>query len=244
MVYRYKKPYRVKKKKSILRSRFFWPGILILSAIGGVSYFLFFSGIFQIKKIIITGDQIVSEENIKAFVSQRNIFLVDTKKMEKDILGNFVQITKVEITRALPDTLNIQVVKRLSVALWCEDKNCFWVDNEAVIFGEVLIPSEAEGLVKIFGAKELLNKEKISQILEIQEKFKDGVRVTTTQALIVSKERLNIKISEGWEIYFNTGGNLDWQLQELSLVLEKQITPAKRRSLEYVDLRFSRVYYK
>ena len=67
---------------------------------------------------------------------------------------------------------------------------------------------------------------------------------TTTGAVIVSEERLNVKTSEGWEIYFNTADDLDWQVQELALVLEKQITPEKRRNLEYIDLRFSRVYYK
>lgn len=223
-----------------MRSRVFWFGILFLTAFAGISYFLFFSMFFQIKKIIISGDKVVSEENIKAFVSQENIFLVDTKKMKKDVLDNFAQIAKVEIARALPDTLNIRVVKRLPAAAWCEEQSCFFVDNDAVIFGEF-----TEGdFVKITGAKNLLSKEKIVQILKIQKELRDSLIATTTQVFIASEERLNVKTSEDWEIYFNLKGNLDWQLQELDLVLEKQITPEKRRNLEYIDLRFSRVYYK
>ena len=60
----------------------------------------------------------------------------------------------------------------------------------------------------------------------------------------VSEKRLNTKTSEGWEIYFNLKGDLNWQITELGLVSEKQIPLEDRGELEYIDLRFSRVYYK
>lgn len=242
MVYRYKKLYRIKKNKPILGSRFLWLGILIAVIIGGTLYFLFFSGIFQIKKISITGADAVREENIKAFFTQKNIFLIDTQKIEKEILDNFPQIATAQIHRGFPDALSVAMAERLAVAVWCKEDKCFLMDNEAVIFTEA--SSTIDGLIKISGSKEMLDKEKISQILEIQEKLKENLQVTTTRAFIVSEERLNIKTSESWEIYFNLKGDLNWQLQELGLVLEKQITPAKRKNLEYIDLRFSRVYYK
>jgi len=242
----YKKPYRIRKKKSILRNRFFWTGVLAVIILFFVSYFLFFSNIFQIQKIIITEGEGIGEENLKTFIPQNNIFLVDAQKIREDILDNFPQIAEVEIHRGFPDTLNILITERLAVAVWCEaeTEKCFLMDKEGVIFGEVLIPSEVEGLSKIVGAKEALGKEKISQILDIQTKLKESFNITSTQAFIASEERLNIKTSEGWEIYFNLKGNLDWQLQELGLVLEKQIPLEKKRILEYIDLRFSRVFYR
>ncbi|MBI2449988.1 MAG: FtsQ-type POTRA domain-containing protein [Candidatus Nealsonbacteria bacterium] len=240
MAYRYRKPYRIKKKKSILGNRFFRLGILVLVITGGILYFIFFSGIFKIEKIIITGQGTISEESIKAFIGGSNIFLVDIKKTEKDILDNFPQIAEAKISRSFPDALNILVTERSAAALWCEEK-CFLIDREGVIFGDA---SGAVGFINISGMKDMLNKEKISQILEIQAKLEEGPGVTTTQAMIVSDERLNMKTSEKWEIYFNLKGDLDWQIQELKLVLEKQIPPEKRRNLEYIDLRFSRVYIK
>lgn len=240
--YYYRKPYRIKRKKPILRRRFFRLGILVLAAIGGISYFLFFSGIFQIEKVIVTGESKVSKEAIESLVSPQNIFLIDISKIRKDILDRFPQIAKAEIHRGFPGTLNISVRERLAVASWCDgENNCFLVDNEGVIFGEA--PAETN-LVKIAGAREMLGKEKIAKILEIQGKLKDDLGITTTQALIAPEERLNIETSEGWEIYFKSDGDIDWQLQELGLVLEKQITPAKRKKLEYIDLRFSRIFYK
>jgi len=55
---------------------------------------------------------------------------------------------------------------------------------------------------------------------------------------------LDAETTEGWTVRFNLKGDLDWQVTELRLALEKQISPEKRKSLEYIDLRFSRVYYK
>lgn len=237
----YRKPYRVKRKRSILRSRFFGLIVLFLAVIVGISYFLFFSGIFQIGKIIITGEKKVSKEAIESLVHRQNIFLIDTPKIKKDILDNFPQIAEVEINRSFPDSLNILVAERLAIAVWCEGERCFLVDSEGVNFEES--PVEIS-LLKITGAKELLNKEKISQILEIKDKLKNSLGITTTQAFIATEERLNVKTSEGWEIYFNLKGDLNWQITELGLVLEKQIFPPKRKNLEYIDLRFSRVFYK
>lgn len=238
----YRKPYRVKRKKPILRNRFFRLGILVLAVIGPIYYFFLFSNFFQIKNIIITGNSAVSEDNIKAFIPVKNIFLINADNIKKDILENFPQVAVIEISKALPSALNVAVEERLAKAVWCEAEKCFFVDDEAVIFGEA--DGNAGELIKITGAKEMLNKEKIAQILEIQGKLAHQLSVTTTQAIIVSNERLNIKTFEGWDIYFNSKGDLDWQLQELGLILEKQISQSKRMNLEYIDLRFSRVFYK
>ncbi|MDO8559234.1 MAG: FtsQ-type POTRA domain-containing protein [bacterium] len=244
----YRKPYRVKRKKPILRNRFFWIVILTFTVLAGISYFLFFSPFFQISNIAITGNSAVLEENIKAFIPAKNIFLIDAEIIRKDILDNFPQVAGVKIHKRLPDALSVAISERSAVALWCEEEKCFFIDKEAVVFKHIadegLALSGVEGLIKIAGAREILNKEKISQILDIQKKIRERSIATTTQANIVSEERLNVRTSEGWEIYFNLRGNLDWQIQELDLVLEKQISPEKRKILDYIDLRFSRVYYK
>ena len=228
----------------MIRSRFLICGFLSLAVIGSISYFLFFSSIFQIEKITISGNSKVPQEKIESLVGPNNLFLADTKKIAKDILDSIPSIAKAEVSREFPDALSIAVAERAALAQWCQDDKCFLLDGDGIIFEEVLTPEAATGLIKIAGEKEILGKEKISQILEIKAKLSEIAGVTTTRAFIVSRERLNVEISESWEIYFNTEGDLDWQVQELGLVLEKQISPEKRRKLEYVDLRFSRVYYK
>lgn len=254
---KYRKPHRIRKKKPIFRNRFFWLGILVLVVTGTIFYFLFFSEFFQVGKIIISGEEKVSKEEIKLFVPRKNMFLIDTAKIGKDILDSFPQIAEVEVGRGFPDAINILIIERIAVAVWCEDynppqagsrsqserapENCFLVDRQGVVFEKA--PPETD-LIRIFGEKELLTKEKLNQFLEIQSKLKEILDILITEALFVSEQRSNLKTSEGWEIYFNLKGDLDWQITELGLILEKQIPPKKRGELEYIDLRFSRVYYK
>jgi len=126
-----------------------------------------------------------------------------------------------------------------AVAVWC-GQECFLADKNGMIFKKALAETD---LIKIFGKKELLISQ-INWILEIESKLKEDLGIRIEKADLVSFQRLNAQTSEGWAIYFDLSGDLDWQITKLGLVLEKQIPPEKRGSLEYIDLRFSRIYYK
>jgi len=172
-----------------------------------------------------------------------NIFLVDTQRIENDALRSFPSLAEIKIRRNLPDSLSIILTEREAVAIWCgeADKNCSLVDEKGAVFGKASLDSD---LVKIFGERELLTEEKIDQFLGIRSKLEGKLDTGTTKAFFASDERLNLETAEGWQVYLNLKGDLDWQIEELALVLEKQIPQEKRKNLEYIDLRFSRVYYR
>ena len=256
----FRKPHQIKRKRSIFRNRFFWLGILIFVFLSSIFYFLFLSRTFQVEMIIVTGEEKVSAEDIKLLVEKklenkilffktRSIFLVNLDEIKNDILNNFPQIAEVEIGRGFPDALNILVVERLSLVIWCQENNCFLLDNEGVIF-EKVVEFEPKFL-KInnlilktdleLGGK-VIEKENLNLILEIEKKVKENLKINIGEFIIVSEERLNAKTAEGWEIYLNPKENIDWQLTKLNLILEERIPPEKRRNVEYIDLRFEKVY--
>lgn len=252
----FKKPYRVKRKKSIFRYRFFWLGALFFVFIISIFYFLFFSEIFQVAKIIVTGEEKVAKENLELLVEKKlekkilffktkSIFLVNLNEVKKDILNNFPYIAEVEISRGFPDALNIIVVERFGLTSWCQAEQCFLVDNEGVVFEEIfdIDPKvfQIKNLVQVPELKlgdKVIEKEKLNQILDIKSKLRDNQKISLTAITIVSEKRLNIKTLEGWEIYFNPQGQLEWQLTKLRAVLEEEILPENRKNLEYIDLRF------
>lgn len=252
----FKKPYRVKRKKSIFRYRFFWLGALFFVFIISIFYFLFFSEIFQVEKIIVTGEEKVAKENLELLVEKKlekkilffktkSIFLVNLNEVKKDILNNFPYIAEVEISRGFPDALNIIVVERFGLTSWCQAEQCFLVDNEGVVFEEIfdIDPKvfQIKNLVQVPELKlgdKVIEKEKLNQILDIKSKLRDNQKISLTAITIVSEKRLNIKTLEGWEIYFNPQGQLEWQLTKLRAVLEEEILPENRKNLEYIDLRF------
>jgi cell division septal protein FtsQ len=240
--YRYRKPHRFKKKKPIFRNRFFWLGILILILIISFSYFLFFSETFWVKEIIITGENGVSKKEIITFIPKKNIFLTDLGKIKEDILNNFPQIAEVEIKRGFPDTLNILVVERLGLAVWCQVDKCFLLDNEGIIFETALPETDLIKIIdeqnKVFTLGErVIEKEDLSKILDIETKLKSELRIPIKE-FIITEEKLTVKTAENWEIYLNLKSDIEWQMTKLEVVLEEKIPPEKRENLEYIELRF------
>ena len=164
----YRKPHRYKRKKSILKNRFFWSGILFFVFLSSFFYFLFLSQTFQVEKIITAGEKKVSKDELKLLIEKnlenrilffdtKSIFLANLNGLRKNILNDFPQIAGVEIKRKFPDTLNIVAVERLGLATWCYEEQCFLLDNEGVIFAlsaESFLPAvasaeagaEAEGI--------------------------------------------------------------------------------------------------
>ncbi|MFQ6049680.1 MAG: cell division protein FtsQ/DivIB [Candidatus Paceibacterales bacterium] len=262
--------YRVKKKKSIFYNRFFWLGLLFVVFIIAISYFLFFSEIFQVERTIVTGEKKVSKEELKALIEKRlenkilflrtkSIFLVNLDEIRKDILNNFPQIAEVEISRGFPDALNILVVERFAEAYWCQGGQCFLLDNEGIIFEEVsednlkllkIILRQAQDNAELSRSikssnlkdklelgEKIIEKELLSKVLEIFSELENS-KILVEEVSIVSEERINVKTSDGWEIYFNPKKDLNWQLTKLRAVLEKYIPLEKRKDLEYIELRF------
>lgn len=256
----FRKPYQIKRKRSILKNRFFWLSILILIIGGTIFYFLFLSETFQIEKIIVTGEKKVSTKDIELLIEKnlenkilffktKSIFWVDTENIAKDILNSFPQIAEVEIGRIFPDALNIIVIERKEVGVFCREGDCFLLDNDGIIFeeapaGEYLKIKNLtfEGNLKL--GEKVIQKEILNQILEIEKKLREDLKIPLTEISSVSNERLNTKTTDGWEIYFNLKENTNWQIEKLSLILEKEIPLEKRRNLEYIDLRFSKIFYK
>ncbi len=225
--------------------------MLIISAT--FSYFLFFSQFFQVQKIIISGNKRAPEKGIREVVEREltgkrllsaanNLFLIRADKIRKDILSQFPQIAEVEIGRGFPHSLNITLVERWEVAIACE-KECFLLDGQGVIFEK--IPTGDYGLPEIQNPNldklelgvEIIERDLLAKILRILSGLND-IGIPTKKANIISEERINVIILEGWEIYFDPQKDLDWQLTKLKAVLEKYIPPEKRDNLEYIELRF------
>ncbi len=256
----YRKIHRYRKKKSILKNRFFWPATLILVCLTSLFSFLFFSGTFLIEKIIVlrqtqdnsepvewvvTGQEKVSKEAIVSLVVPENIFLVDKKAIRVKILESFPQIAEVEISRNFPDSLNILVIERVSAGVWCQEDDCFLLDSEGIIFEKTAVEDEAQQvLIRNLNGGELVlgdravEGEELYKILKIDSDLKSELNIKVEGFTISPDNKLIVLAEGGWEIYFNLANDIDWQVTKLGAVLEEKIPPEERDNLEYIDLRF------
>ena len=252
---RYKPKRRFKKKKSIFKNRIFRNFILISVLICLSYYFLFFSEIFKIKEIKISASEIVLKKEIGNFLRKElgnNFFLVNSQNLENEILNRYPKLKKANLEKEFPASLILIIEKRKPVGILCfkEESNCFLIDKQGVIF-ESSTSKYSEDLVVIFLEKEtknlgeeVISQENLNQILKIQRNLEKNLQIDIEKFILKEDKRLDVKIEEGWEIYFDLSNNIDFVLTKLRLLLEKEIPPVKRENLEYIDLRFSKVYYK
>lgn len=256
-----RKKHSIKKTKSVLKNRWFWTVLLLCLLTAGLTYTFLFSEFFQVKEIRIYGAEKISSSSAQDLlwpkisarilgIESKSIFLVDTKALQAALKEKFPEIDTLKIKRVFPQVLQAEISERKSVALWCWDNNCFFVDTKGVIFEPgakpfALVINSKEAVFEISPGKKVIEEDMLKQISMIQKTMKDSAKIEAREFTFFEKEkRLNAKTSEGWEVYFDLAGNTNWQLVRLGLLLQKDLPQEKRQGLEYVDLRFSKVYYK
>jgi len=245
MKYKYKKSYRTKKKRSvfnIFKNKFFWLCLLFFIILSGLFYLFIFSSVFQIKNITVLGTEKTSAEEIRIIISNnaKNIFLADLEEIDRILLEKYRQIGNVDIKRDIPNALLVQIEERKPVAVISKNEEYFFIDKEAVIFEK--IPEKPLEMLIIKKGTEFLEKEQLNQILKIDSILKNDLKIPIQEINIVSGRKLNVETMEGWNIYFNSKKDLDWQLKELGILLKEKISLKNRENLEYVDLRFEKIY--
>jgi cell division septal protein FtsQ len=221
-----------------------------------------FASFFNIKEIQILGNQKVSTEDIKQLVnekiirnfgkfSSKSIFLSNLKEAKASILNKFPQIEDINLKRKFPGSLIVEAKERTPVATFCPNSECFLIDKNGVVFEKTdVIFSEFPKIKNIQGksnfslGEKIIDEKILTFIPDVKSRLNEKLKIDVEEFNVPSLQRLNVKTKENWEIYFNLDGDLKWQTEKLILVLENEIPSEKRKDLEYIDLRFSRVYYK
>jgi len=254
-----KKRFRIKKKKSIFKSKVFWILLLsILSACGFV-YLLIFSQIFQVKEIDISGNSIISNEQLLKVIEPsirkqiiwetKSIFLIDLNKIEQEILKQFPEIENIELKRRLPELLISEVKERqVFAAIRLPSGKIFNVDKYGIAFEERqrqndLLVDFSDEKEFVFG-ENVIDAEKLKAISEIKKSLQKRLDIETEELLFLN-DRLNVTTSQGFKIYFGFTSDVEDQIFNLEMLGKEKLKMEELQNLEYIDLRFGdKVFYK
>lgn len=267
----YKK--RFKKKKSVrtfFKNKIFWYGFFGIILFCSLAYLLFFSSIVKVENIEIIADsglshlvspieQSVQQEFEKSFLkvlTRDSFFLVSSGNIEKRILQEFPEIEQVSARKKIFQSLVLDIFPREPVGIWCYQKfdECFLIDDKAIIFKSVATTSEqtenklflmlSETEIKKEFLEPVIGQDEIEQIILIYKTIKDNLDIEMKHFRLSENENLKVITRDLWEIRFALDADIALALTKLKLVLEQEITEDKRKNLEYIDLRFSKVFYK
>lgn len=235
---------------------------LIVVIIVGI---LMFSNFFSIKRAVVLGNERIRNEDIENILkdaisgkrfyvfSAGNIILINDGKIKKKILDEMPLVENVEVKRMLPNSLKIRISERQPFAIWETAGKKYLIDSKGVIAYEIkdnntnnlpIIYDRQNKAVEIKG--EATFPQQINFIRNILDSLK---RETNLEVESVSLPNalgfeIDVKIKDGFLIYFNTERSVESQIRDLKSTLEKQITD-KKSAIQYVDLRVENwIYYK
>jgi len=184
----------------------------------------------------------------------KNIFLLKSKEINIKILNQFPEILELDLKKKMPDVFVIQVKEKQEIAVLCSENydKCFSINEKGSIFRQIDQEMSNDQLIislmtqdkELAVGGEFSLKDEIENFLEIEKILKNILKIEIENFIIASEKRLNIKTKEGWEIYFSLEKDIKLQATKLRVLLEKEITIENRKDLEYIDLRFERIFYK
>lgn len=123
------------------------------------------SSYFNIKNIVIEGTSgIESHRDLLG----KNLFSVDLKRIEKRLLFEYPRLRNIEVIRSLPDTLIINIEKRLPVAKLklnlpsIGKERLYFIDNEATVL-DLPYDKKYKSLPEVLGLKNKIRNPEVGK---------------------------------------------------------------------------------
>ena len=220
--------------------------VITAGAVFGVKYYFLNSPSFNVKKIAINKDKgytfSAGERKLKRLYSGKNIFTVDLEQVKMIIKNDFPQLRKVEVTRRLPDTLEVDIVSREPVA-YIASAGGVVLDAEGVVLSVGNVPS---GLVKIKGISFFITRPSTGE--------KVGNKTLSTALVLLEGLKRKIRLRKGDLDYIDISdkNNIVISIQDVQVKMgikdfSRKIDDLREimrdpqinmRDIKYIDLRF------
>lgn len=265
---------RISKRRKRSKGRSFsrTPLIGVLSGVGiavGLAYFFLFSSFFQVTDVELinaTEEEIFyereegRERKILTAVSSnlsrsvagketRSIFLTPFSQIEEELLRNFPYLRDVSFAREFPRSLRVSFFERIPVGAVSAGENVFFlVDKEGVAFfrtssswGFLILERNPKKEVK--EGVRFIEKEKLRLIRKAASLLDEQGGVSAERVRVNAPEEAFFFTEEGWYVIVNLQGDLSLQAEKLAQALPV-LSKEEREGMDYMDVRFSRVYYQ
>lgn len=251
---------RKKKKKRIFLV------ILFFLLICGLVYLIFYSAIWRIKKIVITGTEEINViTEIREIVQKEktgycffvipndNILFFSIEELVKRIDGEMV-LDELDVQKKFFKTLKIYAKEKVPVLVWNEGDEYYYIDKKGIVMGAVNFNDIKYDLsfinrgttTQVVVSKKIIEPVDVDFILKILaeagNKFKDW-QINQVMAKKIKNNEIYFYTDESWYFLLDMAGDSGKQLENLDRLLEQKI--GDRSALEYIDLRIEdRIFYK
>ncbi|NQT23734.1 FtsQ-type POTRA domain-containing protein [candidate division KSB1 bacterium] len=227
--------------------------VFVIGAIGffvlrGYKHWISDSGLFQIRKIEIRGNEFISDQEICEMVgmtSEANVWQVDLVAAEKNIRRNRL-VEEVFIHRLLPDILEVRVQEKQAVALLKVDENLFAIDPTGFIlpskpgkmYNMPILSGKFTGPVQI--GSDIHSTPVVEGLHFLNEVLQDRSKMYNeiSEVVVNTDQSLHVYLSrEGVPVYLGNSDHL-LKIRSLEALIREAGSTYSMKSLRYVDLRY------
>jgi len=228
-----------------------------------ISIFLTFCPYFQIKEIEINGifrfsyqedlknhiDELITRKFL--FISNKNIFFVNKKNLEEKIKENNYKIDSIIIKKKYPNKISISVEERFPIGVLELKEDIFLFDTSGYLFQRVESDFYQQNLIRLIDTNNspslgdnYFNKEFIDNLDICLDVLQNKLNLGIESVNISNLNKISINTEQGWKIFILFNKNLKISLKKLEVILLDEIVFDNRENLDYIDLRFEKVFYK
>ncbi|MBD3238538.1 MAG: hypothetical protein GF332_02785 [Candidatus Moranbacteria bacterium] len=233
-------------------------------------YYLIFSSLLRINKVVIKTPTRIKKELIKqevrpflqgAFLKyfNRDHFLfINRGAIEKHLLQTFPSFEDVRVKKSLFKKIEIEIIEKQIQLNMCGDFECIAIDQQ----GTVIARFSKDNLFKYSNDAELIidksnqlalpghgvnTADFVKAASQIREKLNQKLSINARGVYVPLAQAPEIQVAtnKNYLLIFNSKDPLNDQLQALKVILENEIQPQDLDCLEYLDLRVQgKVFYK
>lgn len=216
-------------------------------------YLMVFTAFFEIKEWKIYGDDIIEEnskfEEFLAVHRGKNLFLLNTGEIQKNIHEQYSEIENLRIKKAYPHTLIMEYKNFSEVANiynYFEESQKKFIINKIGLLVQQDFENQSLPYIKMRTEKSLeignnaISREKLEYILDAIYGYEElfGMRVLDAEYLPEERE-IHLKTEREFTIWLDTGLTLQEQYSKLKAILPE--LNIYTDSIDYIDLRISSV---
>ena len=238
----------------------FWRTFAAIIIIVLVYYFCI-SSRFVVANVSVAGNVQVSTQEIQSAIDQaghsrlflvkkNNFFVMTEGRVNKLLTKAFPMIKVASTKRVWPDQIQIQIKERVPGFVIESNGKYFLVDEEGTVVSQVENSQNRllvqDQLTEAFASGEILHNSKLSTfVLSMNRAWPTKVGIAISSVKFPGKESTDVQFVtiEGWSVMFDTTRPVVNQLNDLAVLLNKQIAARDRPRLEYIDLRLSKWAY-
>jgi hypothetical protein len=218
---------------------------------------------FQVRNVRVQGNQLLRHDDVDAVASivGANIFWVNRADVAAR-LSQLPLVQRVDVSAALPDTVDIRIVERQPAGFWTSGDETYLVDSQGVILKSVdaetaqtracagqacdpqtaPLPSVSETDTESLMPGDRVDASALTTSIRLAQLL-PSVGVQPTGFQWSRDAGLEVPTADGWTARFNQTGNLDQQVAQLRAIRDEltrtKATPA------LIDVRFGdRPYFR